>query len=331
MKPIIGVTMGDAAGIGPEVIVKALQDKRIHRAARVVVLGDVEVLRAACRLCSLACDLKVIGDPAEGSYEAGKLNVAQAGRIEIRKLARGTVLGMCGQASYDAIFKSVELALSGKVQAVATAPINKESLRAAGIQDIGHTEIYEALSSSVNALTMFEVHSLRIFFFTRHMSLRAACDRIKKDALVTFFIRCAQELQRLQVAAQPLAVAGLNPHGGEHGLFGAEEVEQITPAILEARKLGYDVVGPIGADSVFHQALEGRYSAVVALYHDQGHIAAKTYDFERTISVTLGLPFIRTSVDHGTAFDIAGTGEASAVSMREAILVAAKYAKKVKA
>jgi 4-hydroxy-L-threonine phosphate dehydrogenase PdxA len=212
------------------------------------------------------------------------------------------------------------------VDALATTPINKESLRAADIPQIGHTEILAELTDTHDPLTMFEVHGMRVFFLSRHVSLREACDLVTKDRVLDYIIRCTQALKKLGVEGGTMAVAGLNPHSGEHGLFGREEMDHVEPAIKEARQLGYDVEGPIGADSVFHFALAGRYNSILSLYHDQGHIATKTLDFERTISITNGLPFLRTSVDHGTAFDIAGTGTASAVSMIEAIALAAKYA-----
>ena len=215
--------------------------------------------------------------------------------------------------------------MARKIDAIATTPINKESLRAAKIDYIGHTEILGGLSGASDPLTMFEVDDMRVFFLTRHLSLRDACDAVKKERVLQYIKRCTKALEQLGVRGK-MAVAGLNPHSGEHGLFGWEEVREITPAVEEAQKEGYDVVGPIGPDSVFHQALQGRYQAVLSLYHDQGHIATKTYDFERTIAVTLDMPFLRTSVDHGTAFDIAGKGIVSAVSMTEAIRLAAKYA-----
>lgn len=215
--------------------------------------------------------------------------------------------------------------IGAEIDAIATTPINKEALRAAHVNYIGHTEILGALSHSRDPLTMFEVDGLRVFFLTRHMSLREACDAVKKDRVLEYIRRCTKALQQLGVKGK-MAVAGLNPHSGEHGLFGWEEVKEIAPAVAQAQQEGYDVVGPIGPDSVFHQALQGRYQAVLSLYHDQGHIATKTYDFERTIAVTLDMPFLRTSVDHGTAFDIAGKGIVSDISMIEAIRLAAKYA-----
>jgi 4-hydroxythreonine-4-phosphate dehydrogenase len=196
---------------------------------------------------------------------------------------------------------------------------------AARVPYIGHTEMLGALTGVADPLTMFETLGLRVFFLTRHVSLRKACDLVTKERLVEYIERCSAALAGLGLKGE-LVVAGLNPHCGEHGLFGDEEGREIAPAIAEARARGVAVAGPVGADSVFHLAKIGRYAAVLSLYHDQGHIACKTLDFERTVSLTLGLPFLRTSVDHGTAFDIAWKGEASAVSMVEALLVAARHA-----
>jgi len=240
-------------------------------------------------------------------------------------LQLGLVQGMCGRAAFEYIQKATELASSGRVDAIATAPINKEALKAAQIDFIGHTEILAALTGVTDSLIMFQVRSLRVFFLSRHVSLRKACDLATRERVLSYMQRCSEALRQIGVAEGTLAVAGLNPHSGEHGLFGDEEVNEIGLAVREAQRLGCRVVGPLPADSVFHQALQGQYGAVLSLYHDQGHIATKMVDFERTISVTLGLPFLRTSVDHGTAFDLAGTGKASPTSMKEAILVAASY------
>ena len=213
-----------------------------------------------------------------------------------------------------------------KVAAVSTTPVNKESFKAGGVNFIGHTEIFGALTGTPDPLTLFEVHGMRVFFLTRHVSLRQACDLITKERIKDYVHRCTEALRVLGITEGTMAVAGLNPHSGEHGLFGDEEVRAVIPAVEELQKEGYQVVGPIGADSVFHQALQGRYNSVLSLYHDQGHIATKTLDFERTIAVTAGMPILRTSVDHGTALDIAGTGKASAVSLIEAVRLAVKYA-----
>lgn len=324
-KPLIGVPMGDPAGVGAEITVKSLMSDKVKDVADVIVVGDKEVLAQALKVCGLTAELNCVDDPADGRYEDGVINVIDLDNIDMASLQMGKVQAMCGKAAFEYIEKCVELAMAHKIDAIATTPINKEALRAAHVNYIGHTEILGALSHSRDPLTMFEVDGLRVFFLTRHMSLREACDAVKKDRVLEYICRCTKALQQLGVKGK-MAVAGLNPHSGEHGLFGWEEVKEIAPAVAQAQQEGYDVVGPIGPDSVFHQALQGRYQAVLSLYHDQGHIATKTYDFERTIAVTLDMPFLRTSVDHGTAFDIAGKGIVSDISMIEAIRLAAKYA-----
>lgn len=214
--------------------------------------------------------------------------------------------------------------MNREVLAVATPPINKESLRAGNINFIGHTEIFGALTKTPDPLTLFQVHKLRVFFLTRHVSLLEMLGMIKKDRIKDYVKRCTDALRKLGVTEGTMAVAGLNPHSGELGLFGWEEVNVIAPACKELQDEGFNVVGPVPADSVFHQA-QGRYNSVLSLYHDQGHIATKTLDFERTISITAGMPILRTSVDHGTAFDIAGKNIVSEVSMVEAVKLAAEY------
>ena len=325
MRTKIAIPMGDPAGVGPEIVVKTAVSKEILDLCDLVVIGDKNVLEKAIEICQVNLKIHTIKNIEEGKYEKGILNVIDLENVDMNTLEYGQVQGMCGKAAFEYIKKCVELAMEHKVDAIATTPINKESLKAGNITYIGHTEILGDLSNSRDPLTMFEVDNMRVFFLTRHMSLRKACDAITKERVLEYIERCTKALKQLGVSGK-MAVAGLNPHSGEHGLFGDEEVKEITPAIEEAQKLGYDVVGPVGADSVFHQALQGRYAAVLSLYHDQGHIATKTYDFERTIAITLDMPFLRTSVDHGTAFDIAGKGIVSAVSMIEAVKLAAKYA-----
>ena len=325
MRTKIAIPMGDPAGVGPEIVVKTAVSKEILDLCDLVVIGDKNVLEKAIEICQVNLKIHTIKNIEEGKYEKGILNVIDLENVDMNTLEYGQVQGMCGKAAFEYIKKCVELAMEHKVDAIATTPINKESLRAGNVNYIGHTEILGDLSNSRDPLTMFEVDNMRVFFLTRHMSLRRACDAITKERVLEYIERCTKALKQLGVSGK-MAVAGLNPHSGEHGLFGDEEVKEITPAIEEAQKLGYDVVGPVGADSVFHQALQGRYAAVLSLYHDQGHIATKTYDFERTIAITLDMPFLRTSVDHGTAFDIAGKGIVSAVSMIEAVKLAAKYA-----
>ena len=325
MRTKIAIPMGDPAGVGPEIVVKTAVSKEILDLCDLVVIGNKKVLEKATKICQVDLKIHTIKNIEEGKYEKGILNVIDLENVDMNTLEYGQVQGMCGKAAFEYIKKCVELAMEHKVDAIATTPINKESLKAGNVNYIGHTEILGDLSNSRDPLTMFEVDNMRVFFLTRHMSLRKACDAITKERVLEYIERCTKALKQLGVSGK-MAVAGLNPHSGEHGLFGNEEVKEITPAIEEAQKLGYDVVGPVGADSVFHQALQGRYAAVLSLYHDQGHIATKTYDFERTIAITLDMPFLRTSVDHGTAFDIAGKGIVSAVSMIEAVKLAAKYA-----
>lgn len=325
-RSFIAVPIGDPAGVGPEIVAKSVASKDVTAAAKCVIVGNKEVMDNAIKITGENLTVNVIDDVEQGDYREGILNLIHIDNMDMSQFAFGKVSGMCGKAAYDYIEKSIELANNGKVDAVATTPINKESLCAGGINFIGHTEIFGALTHTEDPLTMFETNGLRVFFLTRHVSLREMLDMIKKDRIIDYVKRCTAALEKLGVTDGVMAIAGLNPHSGEHGLFGWEEVEEIVPAIEELKKQGYKVEGPIGADSVFHQAAQGKYSSVLSLYHDQGHIATKTLDFEKTIAITNGMPILRTSVDHGTAFDIAGKGVVSAVSMIEAILLAAKYA-----
>ena len=325
-KPIIAVTMGDPAGIGPEIVVKSIADKATFDIARCIVVGDKKVMAKAVEIVGADLKINTVDSPADGDYSYGVLNMIDLDNIDMSRFEYGKVNSMCGQAAFDYIKKSIEITMDKQADAVATTPINKESLHAAEVDFIGHTEIFGALTGTADPLTMFETNGLRVFFLTRHKSLRDMLDDIKKDRIIDYVERCTGALRRLGVKDGTMAVAGLNPHSGEHGLFGWEEVNEIAPAVLELKERGFSVAGPVPADSVFHQAAQGRYNSVLSLYHDQGHIATKTLDFDRTISITNGMPILRTSVDHGTAFDIAGKGIAGAVSMEEAIRLAAKYA-----
>ena len=325
-KPLIAVPMGDPAGVGPEIVAKAIASKEVTDFADCVIIGDQQVMENAIRIVGENLKIHTITDPAEGDYQPGILNLIDLHNVDMDAFAFGKVNGMCGKAAFGYIEKSIALANDGKVDAVSTTPINKESLRAGGVDFIGHTEIFGALTHTDDPLTMFETNGMRVFFLIRHVSLRQMLDMITKERIKDYVKRCLLALEKLGVKEGTMAIAGLNPHSGEHGLFGWEEVNEIIPAVEELQAEGYPVVGPIGADSVFHQAAIGKYNSVLSLYHDQGHIATKTLDFEKTIAITNGMPILRTSVDHGTAFDIAGTGKVSAVSMIEAIRLAAKYA-----
>lgn len=329
-KPVIAVPLGDPAGIGPEIAVRAFASEETARYARPVLIGDRRIVEMALGVTKSPMKIKTISVPSEGVWENGTLNLINIENVDLAAFRFGKVCGMCGRAAYEYIERSVALAMAAQVDAVATTPINKESLRAGGVDFIGHTEIFAFLTGTEHPLTMFEVRGLRVFFLTRHVSLKEACALVTKDRIKETAKRCFEALEKLGVTEGTMAIAGLNPHSGEHGLFGNEEVNEVEPAVRELAAEGYCVEGPVGADSVFHLALQGRYNSVLSLYHDQGHIATKTLDFERTIAVTAGMPILRTSVDHGTAFDIAGTGTASPVSMIEAITLAAKYAQRFK-
>ncbi len=324
-KPLIAVPIGDPAGVGPEIVVKTLASDEAMNTADVIVIGSKKIVEQAICITGVTLRVNTVRAPKEGCYDTGVLNLIDIDNIDMAKFAFGKVSGMCGRAAYEYIEKSIELAMNREVAAVATPPINKESLKAGNVNFIGHTEIFGALTHTPDPLTLFQVHTLRVFFLTRHVSLLQMLGMITKDRIKDYVKRCTEALNKLGVTEGTMAVAGLNPHSGEHGLFGFEEVNVIAPAVNELIAEGYNVAGPVPADSVFHQAHQGKYNSVLSLYHDQGHIATKTLDFERTISITAGMPILRTSVDHGTAFDIAGKNLVSAVSMIEAVKLAALY------
>lgn len=328
VREIIAIPMGDAAGIGPEITVKSLAKEELYNICKPLVVGDANIIRKAIEVTGVNLKVNVTATPAEGIYEFGTIDVIDLANIDMDYFEPGQVSAQNGQAAFEFIKHSVELAMAGEVKALATTPINKESLKAAKVPYIGHTEMLEDLGGAPDPLTMFQVNGMRIFFLTRHVSVAEAITQMTKERVHDYLIRCDQALQRLGVENRKLAVAGLNPHAGEGGLFGNEEVEEIKPGVELAKADGIDAYGPVPADSVFFQALNGKYDAVLSLYHDQGHIAAKMTDFHRTISITNGLPFLRTSVDHGTAFDIAWKNIASEVSMYECIKLAAEYAPK---
>ncbi|HTW72983.1 MAG TPA: 4-hydroxythreonine-4-phosphate dehydrogenase PdxA [Acetobacteraceae bacterium] len=324
-RPVLALTIGDPAGIGPEITVRALLAPEVQEVARCFAIGDARVLERALAICGLSAPVHRIAAPEAMADRAGTVDVLHQDSADPDVLQMGKVQPLGGEAAYAAIRESIALAMAGRVAGVVTAPINKESLKAAKIPFIGHTEMFAEYTGAREEMTMFTISGLKIFFLTRHVSLLEACRQITQERVAKGIDKSVKALHQLGYDRPHLAVAALNPHGGEDGLFGREEMDAIKPAIAAARALGMQVSGPVPADSVFHMARIGRYDAVLSLYHDQGHIAAKMMDFEKTVSVTLGLPILRTSVDHGTAFDIAGTGKASAVSMIEAVRVAAEY------
>lgn len=322
-KTIIGITMGDPAGIGPEILLKAFENKELFDLCHPIVLGSYGLLQK--ELNNAAIILKKISTPKEAEFLPGQLNILDPLDRDFDSNIKGKISAAAGFAAFKYIEKSIDLALHKQIHSVVTAPIHKEAIKAAKLNFIGHTEMFGDLTNTADPLTVFEVHNLRIFFLTRHVSLRQACDLVTKDRVYNYIRKSLLALKTLGLGKGVFAVAGLNPHSSDNGLFGREEQEEIIPAIKQAQQEGYNVIGPIGADSVFHLSMQNNWDGVLSLYHDQGHIAAKTLDFNRTISLTLGLPFLRTSVDHGTAFDIAGKGIAQSVSMEEAIKKAVKY------
>ncbi|MHC6178510.1 4-hydroxythreonine-4-phosphate dehydrogenase PdxA [Clostridium sp. JNZ X4-2] len=325
-KKIIAVPIGDIAGVGPEIAVKSLNKKFIYENTKPLLVGELKAIRRALKLTGIELEINVIDSVKEARFEFGTIDLIDLNNVDSDRIEFGKIQAKAGRAAFEFIKKSVELAQAHEVDAIATTPINKEALKAADINYIGHTEILAGLTNTDDPMTMFQVRNLRVFFLTRHVSLAEAVESIKRERVYKYILKCNEGLNRLGLKDSRIVIAGLNPHGGEHGLFGWEEVDEIVPAVEDAKKQGINISGPIGADSVFHIALNGGYDAVISLYHDQGHIATKMVDFERTISVTVGLPFIRTSVDHGTAFDIAGKNIVSSVSMEEAIKLAYKYA-----
>ena len=323
-KPTIAITMGDPAGIGPEVVLGALKSPEVYERCIPLVIGSADVLDRLIRQVGIkGIAIRRIGQI--GQIQAGSsatvdiLDVPVPGLEDLRP---GEVQAVAGRAADAYIRKACELALERRIDAISTAPISKESLRAAGIQGIGHTELLAEYLNAPDPLTLFITERMRIFFLSRHLSLRQAIDYITEENVLRMIRMVDAEMRRLGFPRPSIAIAALNPHGSDGGQFGDEEERHITPAILKARGEGIDACGPVPADSVFHQALEGRYDCVISLYHDQGHIASKTRDFFRTVTATLGLPVLRTSVDHGTALDIAWQGKANPISMQSAILAA---------
>lgn len=327
MAPRLIITLGDPAGIGPEVILKSFQRSRIRRLSHIVV-GSFDVLDYTRKKLQIKFPLQKIQDISEHPAMDAML-IYDINNVDMARYTVAQERAEYGKASYEYLEFATRIALSYFGTALVTAPIHKGAIHQAGINFPGHTEILESfcktispLSKNFVATTMFVVHNLRVFFYTRHLSLPQAISALDTDKLVQFLHKMDSQLKGLGFEKPHLAVSALNPHASDHGLFGDEEARILEPAVKIARQQNIFVDGPIPADSVFYQAAQGKYTAVLSLYHDQGHIACKSYDFEKTISVTLGLPFLRTSVDHGTAFDIAGKNLASCVSMEEAILKA---------
>jgi len=325
-RPILAITMGDAAGCGPEIIVKALSDKSMYQICRPLVFGDAKRMQLAVNL--LKSPLNILGHSQinEGVFQYGKIDVLDLDNIPA-DLLFGKVSPEAGHAAYQYIESAVQAAMADEAQAIVTAPINKEALHLGGHDFPGHTEILGKLSNTRDYAMLLASETLRVIHVTTHVSMVQAASLIKKDRVLRI-IRLADRTLRLLGITQPrIAVAGFNAHAGENGLFGREDIDEIAPAVEEACKAGMAVTGPISPDTVFYRAAcRKEFDIVVVMYHDQGHIPIKLLGFDSGINVTVGLPFIRSSVDHGTAFDIAGQGVAGDGSMKAAIEFAARVA-----
>ena len=331
--PVLALTVGDPVGIGPEITAKTLAEFAGTPEHHGIAVGDRIAMEKAVEVLGLDVEVRAVDGWDTPSAGEGVIDVFDIGVLGDEMPAWGVVDGTAGRAAITAIEVATQAAMEQKVAGIVTGPINKEAIWAAGSKHLGHTEMLGELTGVTKQDTMFVVrndahggHHLRIFFATRHMSLRKALDAITIESQVDSIVRAYRALQVFGVPNPRLATAAINPHGGENGAFGDEEIEILRPAIEEVNARGLAVAGPIPADAVFHHGLIGRYDGVLSQYHDQGHIASKTYDFDGTISVTVGLPILRTSVDHGTAFDIAGTGKADHGTMRSAYLAAVDYA-----
>jgi len=323
-RPVIGVTMGDPAGIGPEVVLGALRGKDVYSRCVPVVIGDVDVLRRCGDTAGISAGRVVATEsPRSARGEQGLVEVVQVETPGMSGVEPGEISANAGAAADAFVRRGCELALANEIDAISTAPINKESLRLADIPHIGHTEMLAAYLGGGDPLTLFVTQNMRIFFLSRHLSLRQAVEYVTEARVYAFVKQVYDAMRSLGFENPSIGLAALNPHASDGGQFGDEEQKHLIPAARRARDEGIDCSEPIGADSVFHMALEGKFDCVVSLYHDQGHIAAKTRDFYGTVTATLNLPVLRTSVDHGTALDIAWKGLANPVSMQAAILAAA--------
>jgi 4-hydroxythreonine-4-phosphate dehydrogenase len=334
-RPVLGVTMGDPAGVGPEIIARAGSNPEVRDRSRPVVIGSGEAMREALALVGSPLRLHAVTRVADCRWDAGTLEVLDLANVDMAALPRGAVSAAAGRAAYEYVERSVTLARAREVDGVVTAPINKEALAAAGMEHTGNTEILARLTDTQDFAMLLMGHELRVIHVTTHVALRRVPELVTRERVLRVIRLAQRTMEGLGRPRARIAVAGLNPHAGEDGLFGDEEKTSILPAIEAARAEGLTVTGPLPADTLFSRARGGEFDIVVAMYHDQGHIPVKTLGFqydERTqrwtglsgVNVTVGLPFLRVSVDHGTAFDRAWKGIANPESMVEAIDVAVR-------
>ncbi len=336
-RPLLGISVGDPAGIGPEITAKALALPEIYEVCRPLAVAEAEMMKDAVKFSGLSQAIHAISSPQEGKYQMGIIDVLDLHNIDAKSIKYKTISPECGRASFEYIKKVIELALAKEIDATATGPIHKEAINQAGFHYAGHTEIYADLTNTKDYAMMLMHEQFRVIHVSTHVSLREAIKRVQKDRIYTVIKLAQNTLQRLGIENPRIAVAGLNPHAGESGLFGREEIEEIKPAIQQAVQEGLTIEGPVPPDTVFSKMAGGQYDIVVVMYHDQGHIPTKLKGFqydEKTktwasmsgVNITCGLPIIRVSVDHGTAFGKAGEGRANPESMIQAIQIAAQLA-----
>ena len=316
--PLVAVTMGDPAGIGPEIVARAFADPDFHRRNRALVVGDAGMLRRAAQLLALPLGINEVSEPEDAAFEPETADVLQVGGLP-EDLPFGELDARAGDAAFRYVEKATGLASSGRVAAIATAPLNKEAMHLAGHGYPGHTEILADLTGTEDYAMMLVTDELKVIHVSTHVSLKEAIDRAQPERELAVIRLAHESLKKLGVESPRVAVAGLNPHAGENGLFGREDLERIRPAVKAALEEGVDVSGPWAPDTVMMRARQGHFDVVVVQYHDQGHIPIKLMGFDTGVNVTVGLPFFRTSVDHGTAFDIAGTGKADHASLIAAL------------
>lgn len=324
--PLLAITLGDPAGTGPEIIAKAFSGSELEGLCRPVIIGDLGVMQRALGYTSSTLKLNAVKAVSEAQFKAGTLDVLDLKNVELEKLQLGTVDFMAGKAAYESIRKATELALDGQVAGIVTSAISKAALNGAGYHYDGHTGLLAELCKAPGATMMLVAETLRVSHVSTHVSLRQAIDRVRPERILKVLRLTREATQRMGVVEPRIAVAGLNPHAGEGGLFGDDEEKYIAPAIAQARAEGIDAHGPFPGDTIFFRSLQGEFDAAVAMYHDQGHVAAKMLGIWRGVNVTLGLPIIRTSVEHGTNFDMAGTGRSDPRSLICAIKLAATMA-----
>ena len=318
-RPVIAITMGDAAGVGPEIIVKALAHPELYGRCRPLVVGDARRLETAVKLCGLSLAVRRVQGPSDAGFEAGAVDCIDLDLIP-DDLPFGRLSAVAGDAAYRFVGRAVELARAGQVGAICTAPLNKEALHAGGHIYPGHTEMLADLCGVPEVSMMLTAPGLRVIHVTVHIGLIDAIARIEPGLVERTIARGRDTLEKAGVADPRIGVCGINPHAGENGLFGhGEEEQKIIPAVERCQARGWRVEGPLPADTLFYRAARGDFDLVAAMYHDQGHGPVKVLGIEAGVNITVGLPVVRTSVDHGTAFDIAGTGRADERSLLEAL------------